>query len=566
MIRCGVYIRVSTDMQKERGESLETQQKRLCAYVDSKEGWSVVESYKDAGISAKNTNRTEFVRMMSDIEQGKLDAILCTKLDRMFRNTKDFLDITESLEKKNIKFVCLDGNIDTTTPTGRVFSTMRAAFAQFERETTAERVRDVMCSRAEQGKWNGGIVPYGYQLENEELTIHPIESEVVKKVYNIYLKRMSIRYVTQKLNSDGIKTRKGDLWSIISIRRILTNPFYYGVLVYNKRSHSYSGELKRNPKEEYIESKGNHPVIIELFDEVQSCIKQQSKIIFKSNTKYLMTGLIYCSQCGSRMHGMLTGRPLNKHAYYRCHGHVQKGNSQCKGNAIRVDRVESLIVDALKNFSKDDIKIKASVREDSEGSSRFNDKLKDLECNRDKIQTKRKRLIELYEDNSISKEDFLDRKAVIDIEEAFINKEIVELNPQATNTNINCYSLDDVLKVCKNMKDTFNELDIDDKKELLRNVLTEVKIDKHNVEYAIQILPEVVNDTRNDNVFVDGEDTGARAAIAPTGRARAGARRCRYSGIFRRYRGRSWTGSISMSRCRRFRTRRSAPKRLRKAR
>ena len=311
-MKCGLYIRVSTDMQKEKGESLDVQLKRLRAYADSKEAWSMVEIYRDAGVSAKNTNRPEFNRMLEDIEQGKIDVILCTKLDRLFRNTRDFLNTTDEFEKKNIKFVCLEGNIDTSTPTGRVFSTIRAAFAQFERETTADRVRDVMRSRAEEGKWNGGISPYGYYSEDKKLKINTEESKIVKDIYILYIEHRSIRHIVHNFNASGIKTRKNELWSPTSIRRILTNPFYYGIVTYSKRSRTYSGELRKSKKS--IFSIGKHPSIIskEFFDNVQTTIKQQTKDAPKANAKYLLTGLVYCGICNSRMHGMVHQKQTSK--------------------------------------------------------------------------------------------------------------------------------------------------------------------------------------------------------------------------------------------------------------
>ncbi len=297
MIRCGLYIRVSTDMQKERGESLDVQLKRLNAYVDSKENWAVAEMYKDAGISAKNTNRPEFSRMKSDIEQGKLNVILCTKLDRLFRNTKDFLDTSDYFEQKNIMFVCLEGSIDTTNPAGRVFSTMRAAFAQFERETTAERVRDVMKSRAEQGKYNGGISPFGYIAEDKKLVINLQEGELVKEIYSRYIENRSILAVTHKLNNEGKKTRKGELWAPVSVRRILTTSTYYGEFVYNKRSNTFRGELRRNGQEKYIRGMGSHEPLIskETFDQVQEIIRQQARFTPRKTSKYLTSSITKCN-------------------------------------------------------------------------------------------------------------------------------------------------------------------------------------------------------------------------------------------------------------------------------
>ena len=404
-MRCGLYIRVSTEMQKEKGESLDVQLKRLNAYADSKEDWSVVETYKDAGVSAKNTNRLEFNRMMDDVEQGKIDVILCTKLDRLFRNTRDFLNTTEYFEKKNLKFVCLEGSIDTSNPAGRVFSTMRAAFAQFERETTADRVRDVMRSRAEEGKWNGGPTPFGYSYEDKELKINSKEAKTVKEIYNLYFECRSVRHIVHKLNLDGIKTRKGDLWGITSIGRILRNPFYYGIMTYSKRSHTYSGELKRSKNPIY--SKGKHKPFIskELFDNVQDIIKQQSKAAPKANAKYLLTGLVYCSVCGSRMHGMSFHKDNRFYSYYKCYGHLQQGNAKCTGGTIKVDNLESSAIDELKGFSVNHNRLEDALKKltklNSGNIDLTRERIKSLENRLGKIQTKKQKVFELYEEGNI---------------------------------------------------------------------------------------------------------------------------------------------------------------------
>lgn len=499
MTRCGLYIRVSTDMQKERGESLSVQEKRLTAYVESKQDWVVSETYNDAGISAKNTNRHEFSRMMADIESGKLDVILCSKLDRLFRNTRDFLDTSDYFDEKNINFVCLDGNIDTSTPSGRVYSTIRAAFAQFERETTADRVRDVMKSRAEQGKWNGGPSPYGYRNENKLLVLDEKESLVVKKIYDLYLKHKSIRCVTLKLNNEGTKTRKNEFWAVNSIRRILTNSLYYGVLVYNKRSHSYKGDLKWNTKDKYIRGKGSYQIIVskEMFDAIQIIIKQQSRIAPRKNAKYLLAGLIYCSECGSRMHGQ---KSKLDHTYYRCSGHMQKGVAKCSGGKdIRADFLEKVLVDQLKKSEIDYNDLKESVKDNAEFSNKDADSIKEklqiLESQLKKAQNKRQKMFELYEESSIDKKEFLERKTLTDNDEAFINKEIEELKAKLNKVDIDIYDLDSTIALCNDMKEVYDELDFVERKELLNNLIGEIRVDKHHVDYNFQVLPKVFKDS-----------------------------------------------------------------------
>lgn len=511
MIRCGLYIRVSTDMQKERGESLEVQLKRLNAYVDSKENWAVVETYKDAGISAKNTNRLEFSRMKADIEQGKLDVILCTKLDRLFRNTKDFLDTTDYFEQKNVMFVCLEGSIDTTNPAGRVFSTMRAAFGQFERETTAERVRDVMKSRAEDGKYNGGIAPFGYSVENKNLVINPDEGELIKEIYQLYLERRSILFVTHKLNDEGKKTRKGELWAPVSIRRILTTPTYYGEFVYNKRSHTYRGELKRNAKEKFIRGMGKHEPLIskEIFDQVQEIIRQQARLAPRKTSKYLLSGLVFCKLCGSRMQGHLSRK---NHAYYTCNGHTHKGNAKCVGNAIRVDTLESRITENLKSLSINQDSLEIALKEtcftNDKNAGVVSKRLKILQDQLGKSQIKRDKIFELFEGNHINKSEFLERKKLIDDEEEAINKEMDVLKGKLSMADSNSYDLDATIGLCKDMKEVYDELDITDRKELVCNLLTEIDVDKHWIDYSIQILPKVISPVQSLGLCASSSDTG----------------------------------------------------------
>ena len=518
-MRCGLYIRVSTDMQKEKGESLDVQLKRLKAYVDSKKDWIIVETYKDAGISAKNINRPEFNRMLEDIEQDKVDVVLCTKLDRVFRNTKDFLNTTDDFEKRNIKFVCLEGSIDTSTPTGRVFSTIRAAFAQFERETTADRVRDVMRSRAEEGKWNGGISPLGYYSANKELKINAEEAKVIRKIYSLYIEHRSIRYIVHHFNVSGIKTRKGDLWSLTSIRRILTNPFYYGIVTYSKRSHTYSGELRRNKKP--IFSNGKHPPIIskELFYNVQMIVKQQSKEAPKANAKYLLTGIVYCGDCGSRMHGMAHRRSRKIHRYYRCSGYRQKGIAKCKGNAIRVDNLEGSIIGDLRDFSinpdrlEDALKNLTSLNLNSSDSIR--ERLNSLKNRLIIVHAKRQKIFELYEEGNINKADFLSRKALAEEEASLVNKEIGALENKAAGTDFYSYNLEYTLGLCKNMKEVYDELDLPDRKELIRSLLSEINIDKHEVEYSIPIQPRFISCSQNSGLFVKSSDTSRGSLRKP---------------------------------------------------
>lgn len=165
-MKCVIYRRVSTDMQVEEGISLDMQRLRLEQYAKS-QGWVVVNDYCDEGYSAKNTERPAFQQMIKDMKKKQFDIILVYRLDRFTRSVSDLHSILKIMDEYNVKFKSSTEIFDTTTATGRMFITLVATLAQWERETTAERVRDSMHKKAELGLRNGAKAPMGYDLKKE---------------------------------------------------------------------------------------------------------------------------------------------------------------------------------------------------------------------------------------------------------------------------------------------------------------------------------------------------------------------------------------------------------------
>lgn len=164
MRKCGLYIRVSTDLQAMTKEgSLDTQLDMLRKCVDLKDGitdedWIVAEVYREEGRSGKNTDRPEYQRMLRDIRQGRIDTVLCTKIDRMSRSILDFLEFHKLLEAFGVTFISLSESWDTSTAMGKFALTITLAAAELEREQTAERTREKMLWRAQVGLRNGGQI------------------------------------------------------------------------------------------------------------------------------------------------------------------------------------------------------------------------------------------------------------------------------------------------------------------------------------------------------------------------------------------------------------------------
>ena len=234
------YIRVSTSMQAEDGDSLAMQKEQLINYSKVVLGVDNCVVFEDAGYSAKNTDRPSFKEMMTRIRNREADYILVWKLDRISRNVADFANMWQEFEKYDVKFVSKMDNFQTDTPMGRAVLNILMSFAQLEREMTSMRVKEVMKDRAARGMWNGSNVPLGYKFDYDKKFPVPDEKEigVVKLIYDKYEELRSTKKVSALLNDQNIPTKRGGVWSSMTIQQILTNPFYKGTLRYNYRKSS----------------------------------------------------------------------------------------------------------------------------------------------------------------------------------------------------------------------------------------------------------------------------------------------------------------------------------------
>ena len=179
-MECVIYVRVSTDEQAKHGYSIAALVEKLEAYCVS-QGWELVHKFIDDGYSAKDLSRPQFEKMMKKIKDETIDVLLVYRLDRLTRSVVDLYAILQELDANNCKFKSATEVYDTTNAMGRLFITLVAAIAQWEREDTAERVRMGMEKKTRMGKWKGGIAPYGYKIENDQLIVDEKEAEVVRE-------------------------------------------------------------------------------------------------------------------------------------------------------------------------------------------------------------------------------------------------------------------------------------------------------------------------------------------------------------------------------------------------
>ena len=306
--KVAIYVRVSTYHQIDR-DSLPMQRKDLVAYAEMMLGISEYEIFEDAGYSGKNTVRPAYQDMMRRVRAGEFSHILVWKIDRISRNLLDFAKMYEELKRLGVTFVSKNEQFDTSTAIGEAMLKIILVFAELERNMTSERVTAAMISRANNGQWNGGRIPYGYDydFENGIFSFREGEYDVCQILKNDYLKNKSLTHTSRYLNSLGYKTRAGVDWTPTAVWIIVSSPFYAGIYRYNR----YKGTENRteNPSDEWILVPDHHPAIftLEEHEAMLRILEENSrnknsvgKQCLRENV-HIFSGIAFCGKCGSKM-------------------------------------------------------------------------------------------------------------------------------------------------------------------------------------------------------------------------------------------------------------------------
>ncbi len=245
-VRAALYTRVSTEEQANEGYSLDAQMRRLEAYCEY-ENWQIAGRYREEGESGRNANRPEYRRMMS--EKDGWDVVLVLKMDRIHRNSRNFMEMMDDLKKNNQNFVSTYDKIDTGNAVGRFVMDMIQRIAQLESEQIGERTYMGMKEKASTG---GGIMgfnpPFGYVIKEGKLTVAEDELSVVKEIFAMYERGMTLDAIAYRLNGLGTLTRKGNPWNKFNLRNILHNTVYAGYMSWDGILQEHGAERAVTPE------------------------------------------------------------------------------------------------------------------------------------------------------------------------------------------------------------------------------------------------------------------------------------------------------------------------------
>ena len=373
-------------------------------YNESKWG-KIVDVYKDEAKSGKDTNRPEYQRMLSDVSAGKIDTIMVTELSRINRSVVDFLAFMKFCRDNNADFICLQYDFDTTTPMGKMLITIMAALYEFEREQTIERIKNNYYVRLLRGLLNGGCPISGYDPDPKQMgsrIVNLIEAEKVKQIFELYainnksmgdiLRILDVEKTTNKqwITKSG-QVRGGGNFNRTTLCTLLSNYSYIALKEINPENKNKNREeLKEDERYQLVPAPWEPIISEELFNAAQEKLKINRDIQRTRNERnydFILTGILYCDECGSPLMGE-TGHGASEDHYY--YGHSRTKGLTCRVKRYSAPKLEFRVMEQLSPLLSDTDNLDGFLK-------RFNETLDSSMKNVESLINQTKREIEELE-------------------------------------------------------------------------------------------------------------------------------------------------------------------------
>ncbi len=338
-LRCAVYTRKSSEEGLEQEfNSLHAQREACEAYVASQrsEGWVLVrDQYDDGGLSGGTLDRPALKRLLSDIEDGLVDVVVVYKIDRLSRSLMDFSKLVEVFDRNEVTFVSVTQSFNTTTSMGRLTLNILLSFAQFEREVTAERIRDKVAASRMKGMWMGGCPPLGYDVKDRKLMVNPKEADSVRWIFARFVEIGSGTALVRELRERGILTKKRQPITKGFLYRLLNNRAYIGEAVH--KGNSYPGE---------------HEALIDrrTWDKVHAILTESPRkraASTRAETPALLKGLLFGPD-GAAFSPTHTRKGGRLYRYYVSQTVLRHGAGSCPIARVPANEIEATVIGQLR--------------------------------------------------------------------------------------------------------------------------------------------------------------------------------------------------------------------------
>ena len=485
-MRCGVYVRVSTDDQRDNGYSIDSQLRMIKEYCE-KNDYSIVDVYNDAGHSGKDLMRPEMQRLLTDIKSKKIDKLIAIKVDRLTRNNYDGFWLLNYCEEHDVKIELILEPYDVSTANGEMIFGMNLVFGQRERKEIGARTKRAMEEMALE-KIHPSKAPYGYVRNKNtgHLEIEPIESQVVKEIFELCKQGHSTRNIATIMHDNNAYLKQGK-WLSDRVYKILTNSIYIGIFEY--------GKYKRKPQDVLRVENYCEPII-----DINTWNATRNVLVKNKHSNYgehihLFSGLVKCPLCGEIMSSSESFKyPNGKQKVYY---HLRCKNTNCKGygyhyNTEKIETKLKRILEELTIFmlSMDNEIITCN-------STKSND-VKEIEKAIEKLKMQEKRLVDLYLSSTLDVETINHKNEVIKKEIDKLTKKKTTLDPDNSSKEytielvkkLDCIEENDklIFTNIKNIGFTFlyDLLTRKAKRDLIHRLISQIEITRDK-NYNIEI-------------------------------------------------------------------------------
>ena len=460
-MRVALYPRVSGHEQEDN-YSIPEQIERMKKYCDAKD-WMVYKIYTDSVQTGADMNRPGLQSLIKDCESGKFDMVLVYKLDRLSRSQKDTMYLIEDVfEKNNVGFTSMTENFDTSTPHGKFIIGILAVFAQLERSKIQERTMLGKKARAAEGKWHGSkYVPIGYNYENGLLQINEYEKMQILEIADLFLQRTPVRTIANMMTEKGYKHKFGE-WSATTIRRVLSNPVYLGLIKDGESLHP-----------------GLHDAIIEeqVYDEIQVIMKERQEAYGSTARphKSLLAGFIFCKHCGGRYARQTNSEGLQ---YYSCYSRNKSQkrmikDPNCQNKNYKSGELDAVILLELNKLALDPEYVD-HVRANKPKND-VNEKIKSITSEIEKINSQISKMMDLYAMGSIDMDMISSKVAELNKTKTALQNEIASLDvPDADEMTV-----EEIRSIAAMMND--ENLTLQDRRNIIQSLIYYIEIDNDKV-------------------------------------------------------------------------------------
>ena len=483
-MRCGVYVRVSTDDQRDNGYSIDSQLRMIKEYCE-KNNYDIIDVYNDAGHSGKDLMRPEMQRLLKDIKSKKIDKLIAIKVDRLTRNNYDGFWLLNYCDEHDVKIELMLEPYDVSTANGEMIFGMNLVFGQRERKEIGARTKRAMEEMALE-HIHPSKAPYGY-IRNKEtghLEIEPIEAEVVKEIFELCKKGHSTRNIASIMKENNAYLKQGK-WAADRVYKILTNSIYIGIFEYGKYRRKSQDVLR---VENYCV-----PIIdMNTWNTTRTNLEKNKHPNYGDHI-HLFAGLVKCPLCGEILSASESFK--KKKDVIKVYYHLRCKNTSCKGygyhyNSDKIEEKLKRVLNELTRFMFD------NTNEIITSISTKNKEVKDIEKAISKLKVQEKRLVDLYLNSTLDVETINRKNDVIKKEIDKLTKKKITLDP---DNDFKEYSVELLNKLEHEKEDNmiifknnlvfsflFDSLNKKAKKELINRLISSIEITRDKA-YNIEI-------------------------------------------------------------------------------